>query len=69
MDLTSIGGNHSKVESFEVFKVRLDMLQVIFSMQNMADLLFSGICSIVLAIISNLSVFAVDLTLIGGNLP
>ena len=48
----SIGGNHSKVESFEVFKVRLDMIQVICSIQNMADLLFSGICSIVLAIIS-----------------
>ena len=51
-----------------MFKVRLDMIQVICSMQNMADLLFSGICSIVLAIFSIYSGFTVDLTSIGGNL-
>ena len=48
MDLTLICGNLSKAESTKVFKVRLDVIQPICSMQNMADLLVLGIRSIVM---------------------
>ena len=48
MYLTSIGGNLSRAESFKLFKVRLDVNQLVCSMQNMANLLFLGIRSIVM---------------------